>query len=155
MARQKNEMYGRKYKACPCAQVVQRDTAYTAELIEPTCYSPKRAYPKKISRRDIDQVRICIGGTAHGKKYTSCPYYVRNANTGKAGVVKKSTIGGFLTNLIMPVLFGYIALQLFEQGDSSSLWASLFFAFLAVIFFLPTIKPRDYIQSHKRSGKKK
>lgn len=128
MPRQKNEMYGKKYKACPCAQVVRRDTAYNIQLIEPTCYSPLRGHPQKISRKDLDQVRMCIGGTAKGKKYTQCPYYVRSAQTGKKSVVRKSTLAGLLTDLMLPVVFFYIAYLLLKQGDGTSIAVAVIIA---------------------------
>lgn len=136
MARQKNILYGENYKVCPCAQIVYRDTAYTSALIQPTCHSPKRGFPHKINTKDIDQVRLCSGGTSHGKRYTSCPYYVKNPNINVEGVVRKSTVGGFLTDLLMPGLFIVIAFLLFKQHDSTSFWAGVFFLAIGILLLL-------------------
>ena len=155
MPRQKNEIYGQNYRACPCAQIVQRDTAYTARLIEPTCYSPKRGRPCKINVRDIDQVRICTGGSAHGRRYTSCPYYVKNANTGVKNVVRKTTIAGFLTNMIMPLLFGWIGILLFKEGGTTNIGVGVVFLLVAFGMFTSLFGNYSNISGKKTRKKRK
>lgn len=91
--------YGKSYRPCPCAQMHEKSTSDNTYFTA-TCYSPKRK-PCKIT--DTGQVGICMGGTYQGKRYTSCPYYVRNAQIKVPKRTKSNSLG-----VIVGSWFGFI-----------------------------------------------
>ena len=56
-----------------------------------------------------DLARLPIMADKKGTRKLSKEYYVKNPNINVEGVVRKSTVGGFLTDLLMPGLFIVIA----------------------------------------------
>lgn len=80
----KDFAYGDSYKPCPCAIVTKTRKRYYA-----SCNSPKNpaCHEGPVGVMDDEQAAMCIGRAIHGKKYTSCRYYVR-------GGKKKATSTG-------------------------------------------------------------
>ena len=119
-----NVAYGNTYKPCPCAQINDYTTSNNTYFTS-VCHSPKRK-PCKIT--EANQVRICMGGTSRGKRYTSCPYYVKNANVNVPKRTRSNSSGNLLSHIIGAVVCMFIAKSCLSSGvEYSGMLAILFF----------------------------
>ena len=143
--------YGKSYKSCPCAQVHEKETTVNTYFTV-TCYSPKRK-PCKLT--DWREMAMCLGRTYKGKRYTSCPYYVRNAKI----KVPKRTKSNSLKNIAIHVLgfvFFLAVANSFLKGDLKETWLSvLFFFALAIASIAPLFMKNDKIDPDKKDRKRK
>lgn len=145
-----NVAYGNSYKPCPCAQIHEYTTTgntyYTA-----TCYSPKRERGFDIPENE--QIRICMGGTSHGKRYTSCPYYVKNAKINAPRRTRSNSPRNIASHILSCILFWMVASSCINSGAQyAGLFSFLFFvAGIACIVSLFT--KDDKIDNNKRGRK--
>lgn len=145
-----NIVYGKKYRPCPCAQIHEHKTLDNTYFTA-VCYSPK------VIRKEIEnsgQVRVCMGGTTNNKRYTSCPYYVRNADIKVPKRTRSNSDGNIIYHLI-----GWLACWISAKSclNSESEYATIFalmFFILGIVCIVTLIKKDEKIDSKKRKEKK-
>lgn len=148
---QTNVVYGKSYRTCPCAQIHDEETTNTTYFTV-TCYSPKRK-PCKLT--DWRETGICMGRTYQGKRYTSCPYYVRNAKINVPKRTKSNSLGNIAFHVGGFIIFFAIAAACMK-GDLKVTWLSaLFFGALAIIWIAPLFMKSDIMDNPKKNTDKK
>lgn len=143
--------YGKSYRPCPCAQMHEKDTAGNTYFTA-TCYSPKRK-PCKIT--DSGQVGICMGGTYQGKRYTSCPYYVRNAKIKVPKRTKSNSLGMIVGCGVGFIIFFSVAVACLKDDLKVSWLSAIIFFALAIACIAPLFMKSDKIDTDKKDRKKK
>lgn len=147
-----NIAYGKSYKSCPCAQINDHTTTNNTYFTA-TCYSPKHNRPLKIS--DSDQTRVCMGGTSHGKRYTSCPYYVKNANINAPKVTKSNSATNVLYHVIGGVILLLIGSTCISSGVEYSAIIGFGFVILGILSIATLFKKNEKIDTGTKRKKKK
>lgn len=100
--------YGNNYKHCPCGKIIDYRNSY-GDSFQCKCCSPRRGLPVVLN--DASQVKICIGGTVNGKRYTSCPYYVRGYKVKGNDRIARSSIATLVARWLCGGLCIYIAIE--------------------------------------------
>lgn len=147
-----NIAYGNVYKSCPCAQINDYTTTNNT-YFKATCFSPKRNGAIKIS--ESEQVRICMGGTSHGKKYTACPYYVKSAKINVPRRTRDNSLGNALYHIMGCITFMVIAKTLISSGVQYADIIGLMFAALAIACIVTLFKKDEKIDASNRRKKRK
>lgn len=140
--------YGKSYRPCPCAQITDFVTAERT-FYHATCYSPKRQQACKFT--DVDQARICMGGTSHGKRYTQCPYYVKNAQIRVAKRTRKSSrrvLSFYLGRLMIFWLIAYVCITSGEQYGTT--FGFMFFVVGIMMGIVPLFAKDEIVDVKKR-----
>lgn len=144
-------VYGKSYRPCPCAQIHDEETTNNTYFTV-TCHSPKR---KTCKLTDWHETGICMGRTYMGKRYTSCPYYVRNAKIKVPKRTKSNSLGNIVSHVLGFIIFFAIA-SACMKGDLKVTWLSaLFFFALAVASIVPLFMKSNKIDTGKKDRKKK
>ena len=143
-------VYGKSYKPCPCAQINDYTTMNNTYFTS-TCYSPKRG---KCKISDAEQVRICMGGTSRGKRYTSCPYYVRNANIKVPKRTRSNSSRNIIYHLIGAILCLMIASSMINSGVQYSKGTGLMFLVAGLACIVSLFNPSGKVDNGKRRKRK-
>ena len=122
--------YGGNYRACPCAQIIEKEYSSGSTLYFCKCCSPKRELIKPLLKEG-DQVRICMGGSTGGKRYSSCPYYVRGKEIKGAGHKKRYGLGLLIIYTGFVLLLASVAWCCWTTEGPYSKACAIFFGLLA------------------------
>lgn len=79
---------GNSYRPCPCSIVKETPKAYIT-------YCKSKKNPRTSDGENAvlisgERAAYCLGRTYQGKKYTSCPYYVKGGNRKTSATTKKN-----------------------------------------------------------------
>lgn len=140
-------VYGNNYRPCPCAQITERQTTSNTYFCA-VCYSPNRIKSAKIT--DKSQVRICMGGTSQGKRYTSCPYYEKNAKISVPKRKKKSSLSNIAFHVAGFIIFGLMGMSFLGSGAAYSYFFGLLFIAIGVLCLVSLFQKSSIVKSRKR-----